>query len=109
MYNLLRTTDLTGITEMGEFDVPPAIIVKRFGPPGAGDGYKISGQYVFVDTNGEPFVVHDWKSTTLWDGGLGTPEDFWASEEPQEMTVSTRDLDTEVFVAWFLRELEEES
>jgi hypothetical protein len=50
---------------MGEVQVAPALIVRRFGLPGPGDDYKVSGEYVFIDQNGEPFVVHDWKSTSL--------------------------------------------
>jgi hypothetical protein len=105
MFKLWPSTDTTGITEMGEVEVPPALIVRRLGPPSDGDGYKVSGQYVFADGNGEPFVVHDWKSTNLWDEDFPTPEELWASEEPQELSVSTRDLNTAEFEQWFLDQL----
>ncbi len=107
MFKLSPTTDTIGTTEMGEIEVAPALIVKRFGPPGAGDDYKVSGEYVFADQNGEPFVVHDWKSTSLWDEDFPTPEELWASEEPEELSISSRDLETGEFERWFLEQLGE--
>jgi len=106
MFKLSRSADTTGITEMGEVEVSPAEIVRRFGAPSGVDGYKISGEYVFVDKKGQPFVVHDWKSTNLWDHSFPTPEEFWSSEEPPELSVSSRDLETNEFEMWFLEQLE---
>jgi hypothetical protein len=108
MFKLSPSTDTTGITEMGEVEVPPALVVRRFGAPSEGDGYKVSGEFVFVDRNGEPFVVHDWKATSFWDERFPSAEDFWASEEPEELSVSTRDLDTAEFEQWFLEQLGQE-
>ena len=51
---------------MGEIEMVPRSIVRRFGPPARSNGYKVSGEYVFTDQDGQPFVVHDWKSTSLW-------------------------------------------
>jgi hypothetical protein len=107
MFNLNPTCDTTGITTMGEIEVVPALIVKRFGPPAKGDGYKVSGEYVFVDVNGEPFVVHDWKSTSLWDKSFPGPEEFWAYLEPAELVISSRDVDIGEFEKWFLQQLTE--
>jgi hypothetical protein len=81
------------------------LIVKRFGAPRGGDGYKVSGEYIFLD-QGQPFVVHDWKSTKLWDPDLFTPEEFWSSREPMELNISSRDLDTTEFERWFLGQLQ---
>lgn len=58
-----------------------------------------------MDENCEPFVVHDWKSTSLWEEGFPTPEDFWAGEEPEELSIGTRDLVTADFERWFLEQL----
>jgi hypothetical protein len=63
MFTFSPSTDPIGITGMGELEVPPASIIRRFGQPAEGDGYKLSGEFVFVDGAGEPFVIHDWKST----------------------------------------------
>ena len=108
MFRLAPSTDTTGITIMSEIEVAPALLVRRFGAPAAGDGYKVSGEYVFVDSAGEPFVVHDWKSTNLWEKELLSPEQFWASQEPAELCVSSRDQETGEFERWFLARLREE-
>jgi hypothetical protein len=90
---------------MGDVEIPPALVIKRFGPPTEGDGYKVSGEFVFVDSKGEVFVVHDWKSTSLWEEGLPTPEEFWARAEAEELSIGTRDVDTADFKQWFLEQL----
>jgi hypothetical protein len=90
---------------MGCVEFPPAQIVARFGPPRAGDGYKISGEYVFADAEGRVFALHDWKSTSLWEAGLPTPDEFWASPAPAELSLSSRDLPTADFEAWLHTEL----
>ena len=109
MFKLSSSTDTTGITGMGEVEIPPALVVRRFGAPSEGDGYKVSGEFVFVDHNGEPFVVHDWKSTSLWDESFRSPEHFWSSEEPEELIISTRDVGTAEFENWFLQQLEQQT
>ena len=67
MFKLSPTTGTVSVTTMSEIEVAPASIIRRFGPPAVSDEYKVSGQFVFVDQQGEPFVVHDWKSTSLWE------------------------------------------
>ena len=37
------------------------------GPPGEGDGYKISGRWVFEDDRGQVVTLYDWKETELYD------------------------------------------
>jgi hypothetical protein len=107
MFKFDPSADTVGVTGMGELEVPPALVVRRFGPPAAGDGFKISGEYVFVNDSGEPFVVHDWKATNLWDDDFPAPEQYWAMTHPDELTISTRDIDTREFQEWFLARLEE--
>ncbi len=107
MFTLKPNADTIGITGMGEIEVSPAAVVKRFGPPATGDGLKISGEYVFVDGDGQPFVVHDWKATSLWAEGYPSPGEYWTMVEPDELTISTRDIDTREFEGWFLAQLQE--
>ena len=108
VFTLSPSTKTTGITTMGEIEVAPARIVRRFGPPAPGDGYKVSGEFVFVGENDELFVVHDWKSTSLWEEDLLPPKVFWAGEEPQELNIGSRDVDTTAFEQWFLQQLQGE-
>lgn len=110
MFRLDNTVDTIGTGYMGEVEVPPALIVRRFGPPDrGGDEYKESGRYVFIDEVGEPFVVHDWKATSLWEEGYPTPEQFWAREKPEEFFISSRDRDVSEFSRWFLSRLGEQN
>jgi hypothetical protein len=67
---------LDGATITASTTVAPALIVKRFGPPHRGDGYKISGEYVFVSTGGNAFALHDWLATSLYLGSGPSAEDF---------------------------------
>ena len=105
MFKLSPTADTDGVATMGEIEVAPAQIVRRFGPPKEADDYKVSGEYVFSDDEEQAFVVHDWKSTSLWESGLLTPDEFWVCEEPQEFCIATRDLNTAEFERWFLEQL----
>jgi hypothetical protein len=99
------SADTDGVVTMGEIEAEPTRIVGRFGRPTESDGYKVSGEYVFTNDEGQPFVVHDWKSTSLWESSLQSPDRFWASEEPQEFCIATRDLGTAEFEKWFLSQL----
>jgi hypothetical protein len=105
MFLLSSSADTAGITTMGELEVSPSQIVRRFGPPQPDDGYKVSGQYVFTDENGEVFVVHGWKATSLWDPTFPMPAEYWASEEPDEISTSSRDGDINNFQNWFVQQL----
>jgi hypothetical protein len=105
MFKLSSSADTIGTTIMGEVEVPPFLVVQRFGQPSTRDGDKVSGEFVFVDHADEPFIVHDWKSTSQWDERFPTPEEFWTSEEMEELCISTRDSDVAVFRQWFLEQI----
>jgi hypothetical protein len=107
MFKLSPNYDTIGVTQVDEIEVAPVFVVRRFGSPTKGDGYKVSGEYIFVDLNGKPFIVHDWKSTSLWDKHFPDPEEFWASFDPVELSISSHDLDTEEFKSWFFQQLTE--
>ena len=100
-----QNADLDGITIMGETTLVPADVVKRFGPPTSGDGYKISGEYAFLNEKDEAFVLHDWHSTNLMYDTAPTPEEFWAGTEPVEFSISSMDLDVAAFVRWLRSEV----
>jgi hypothetical protein len=107
MFHLSPGSDTSGVTEADEIEVAPALVVRRFGSPARGDGSKVSGEYVFLNLNGDLFVLHDWKSTSLWDQSFPHPDEFWAGDEPAELRISTRDQDAEEFKTWFLQQLRE--
>jgi hypothetical protein len=105
MFKLSQNADTAGIIFRDEIVAVPAVVVKCFGPPARGNGFKKSGEYVFVDENDQPFVVHDWRATNLFDPDLPSPEEFWAGTEPQEFCVVARAEDTDAFERWFLGRL----
>lgn len=105
MFRLDASAITTGITEVGELEVVPAALVERFGPPAPGDDYKISGEYVFVGPTNELFVLHDWKTTSLWEDDLLPPQELWASLQLWEFSISARDLDPREFLAWLIAQL----
>jgi len=104
-FRLSPAASTIGVTEMGCVELPPALLVKRFGPPQPGDGIKVSGEYVFIDAEERVFVLHDWKSTSVWEPDFPTPEQFWSSHVPAELSVSSRDIPTHVFEQWLRTEL----
>ncbi len=98
--------DLDDITIMGEVLVAPAAVVRRFGKPSPGEGYKISGEIAFTNDAGEAFVLHDWRATNLYHPEGPTPETFWLSEEPTRLSVSSLDLDISEFSEWLAKQLD---
>jgi len=85
-------------------DVAPRFLVEEFGPPAAGDGMRVSGQYTFRSETSIVFTVHDYKATTLWatDEDLPTPEAFWQLHSAQEFSIGSRGVDAKAFREWLL-------
>ena len=87
-----RTDEFLGGSLQGSCRVSPARLVEVFGEPSESDGYKVSGEFTFIDREtGESFTLYDWKSTTLYDyagePGVPTPAEFWASSEQYEFHI----------------------
>jgi len=82
--------------------IAPAALVRMFGEPAEGDGYKISGQYVFVGADGGVARVYDWKATSLYEeeGGV-SPGAFWATTRRVHFNVGAHDRATAArLVSW---------
>ena len=111
MFTVDQNVSSTGTSLVAEVDLAPAFLVARFGSPLPGDGYRVTGQYRFVGTNGEFFTVYDYKQTAAYiddeDDAL-PPEQFWASEVEQELSVGGRgryhDGSAKPFIDWLLAE-----
>lgn len=101
-YRRIKSKDLRldGATITAATLIAPALVVQRFGAPCQGDGYKISGEFAFINVEGDAFILHDWLSTSLYTGAEPTPEQFWASTEEYELSVSSLDLDCTEFLEW---------
>lgn len=79
MFKLSQDADINGTHRQSEIRVAPARLIEVFGKPIECDGYKVSGEYVFENQEGDVFTLYDWKATTLYDPEWGvTPSDFWS-------------------------------
>ena len=103
--------DADGTFYRAKVMVPPKRLVDRFGRPGRGDGYKVSGCYVFTDQAGNVFTLYDFKATSLSDDGAGygeessapTPKEFWGNWNSDLLHIGARDQgDVEAFKRWLL-------
>jgi hypothetical protein len=106
------TANIAGTHGLGSIDLPPKALVDRFGPPRPFDGYKVSGEYRFVDDAGRVYTLYDYKLTTLYgDPALGyppmpTPAEFWADDRPHSLSIGgTDDCDVPAFKVWLRYEV----
>ena len=78
-----------GTSLVGEIDIKPSKIVEAFGNPDPSDGYKVSGEYVFLSEDEKAvFTLYDWKWTTLYDEtNPFTPEEFWNHTEKLSLNI----------------------
>lgn len=70
--------DVCGTSLKGRIQTSYAQLVEAFGEPIQGDGYKVSGEWVFSGLDGEVFTIYDWKSTDLYDEQALSVEEFRA-------------------------------
>jgi len=114
MFTLKLDADACGTSGRGEICLPPRALVERFGPPKPFDNYKISGEYVFVDGDGNVYTLYDWKSTSLYNDGewpnfppaFPTPEELWAGAEAFEFHIGAGpDADVAAFARWLAGEV----
>jgi hypothetical protein len=83
MYKVVNDLDHpamgNGTSLMGYIDVKYSDLVLAFGEPMESDGYKVSGEWIFIEEeSGEVFTIYDWKSTSLYDSDLKSVEQFRA-------------------------------
>jgi len=105
MFRLNQDADINGSHRQSEVYASPARLIEKFGEPIESDGYKVSGEYIFDNDEGEVFTLYDWKATTLYCPDYGvTPSDFWARTIPVQFNVGgkTNALD---FVQWLSGEV----
>lgn len=52
-------------------------MIALFGEPDQGDGYKVSMEWIFNDTqHGGSLTLYDWRLTSLYGSGLPSPQDL---------------------------------
>jgi hypothetical protein len=62
-------------------------LVALLGQPYEGDNYKVSGQWVMQDPEGNIVTVYDWKSTRLYDPDYPTVRQFRAMKWEQRFNI----------------------
>ena len=91
-------------------ELPPSRLVALFGSPDPGDNYQVSGHYTFTNDRGEVFTVYESRSTSLYWKNEGvkapTPEEFWRSNDLEEMGIGGRTDATEL-TKWLVRQVGE--
>ena len=62
-------------------------LVTLLGEPQQGDDYKVSGEWVVKDKDGNVCTVYDWKRTRLYDFTLPSVEVFRAMKYPTTFNI----------------------
>ena len=78
-FKLDLNADTNGTSLQSYVDTNYADLHKLFGEPQGCDGYKVSGEWTFVDPKGNVVTLYDWKSTSLYDSDYPSIETFRAS------------------------------
>ena len=109
MYSTSKLAEVASMTCLQDYvTVAPAALVNLFGDPLDSDGYKVSGEFVFTDSDGAVVTLYDWKCTSLYDGCCENPRDFWSSPRPREFHVGGhRHKDATKFVDWLKNKLKQ--
>ena len=82
MYVIDNTASANGTSLRGEIVASYAVLASLFGAPAEADGYKVSGEWTFRDTEtGAVITLYDWKMTNLYDDNTLTVEEFRALPE----------------------------
>lgn len=66
-------------------------LVTLLGEPEQGDDYKVSGEWVVKDKDGNVCTVYDWKRTRLYDFTLPSVEVFRAMKYPTTFNIGGHD------------------
>ena len=87
-FNIAEGTSFHGVTVT--VDGPKFIAL--FGIGEAGD--KVSNELLFIDEDGQPFTVYDWKKTSVYDESLPSPDEFWSGRVTLNIGHYKKDTDT---------------
>ena len=109
-YRRASDADANGTHRYTDVFLPPAAVMRRFAAAGDGDHCKVSQYWVF--RKGDlVFTLYDWKSTNLYEGGLMSPDEFWACEEPLDLHVGSKEPatpeDAAAFASWIEDEVQQ--
>lgn len=88
VYSYDTCPDMNRVSRMGQAEFVFSDLVLAFGMPGKSDEYKVSGEWVFhnSETN-ECFTIYDWKKTNLYDSDAPSIQQFRANPNPQVFNI----------------------
>jgi hypothetical protein len=99
-----RTDDYMGLNGSSlrtYVSVSPTDLINWFGEPGDCDEYKVSMEWLFEDEEGNIISLYDWKSTSLYDESLPSPQAARLQDTPYEFHVGSRSYEAaHNFVEW---------
>ena len=78
-FKLDLNAETCGTSRQSQVDASYSELFNLFGEPLDSDGYKVSGEWSFTDSDGNVVTVYDWKSTNLYDEYYPSVEEFRAS------------------------------
>lgn len=90
MFNISENADISGTSLKGYLYATYPELKTLFGEASLGDDYKVSGQWVFEDDDGNVFTVYDYKQTELYDPELESVRRFRSSTNKTEFHVGGR-------------------
>lgn len=98
MKKYIRVKNSTGGGYLRDYiTAKPVNLMLLFGFPNISDEYKVSGEFIFQDSENPEKVIYiyDWKSTNLYDEELQSPVSFWISGGNYEFHIGGGDNITE--------------
>jgi hypothetical protein len=105
VFKIDNSADVCGTSLQTYATASYARLVELFGTPAESDGYKVSGEWSFTDSNGLVVTVYDYKETSLYDSGYPTVEEF-RTLPSYEWHIGAQDRVTaERFKRWLENEL----
>jgi hypothetical protein len=80
---------------------------RAFGKPIEADGYKVSGEWVFISRDGKRvFTVYDWKMTSLYDEDYPSVDQFRSSDKRVMFNIGGEyGTDSKEFEAWLSKQI----
>lgn len=90
VFELSPDSNIDGTSLRGYVIASYPELEELFGDPLESDGYKISGEWIFEDGDGNVFTLYDWKETELYDSELPSVMKFRNSGERVEFHIGGR-------------------
>lgn len=106
-YSLAPNAKIDGTHFYKEVVLIPSAVVRSFGEGLVSDLYKSSRDWIFRK-GPLVFTLYDWKSTSLYDSDMWSPDELWASTEPFDLHVGSKKPatidDVDQFIAFLTQE-----